>query len=212
MKKITEIIIAFITVIGIIETAEAQQGFNVSVKGTPQFSTLTGDVASGLNKKSTFKASYGVGAEYNFTDNYGLGMDILLASQGQKYKVTILEFQQKLSYIKVPVYFTYVTDPSKTASFYGKIGPQIGFLTAAKYNALGLKPNNKFMYKDVVFGGMANAGVQFRLNEKLFLQTGLYFDYDFSNAVISDIAGVNINIVSAHNMNAGVQLGLKYRF
>jgi hypothetical protein len=213
MKKLMLAAIAIFGIFaGLSEKAHAQQGFSLSVKGTPNFSILDADLLNSLNKKATFKANFGVGAEYNITDNYGVGMDLLYALQGQKYRITILEVQQKLSYIKVPVYFSYYTDPSKTASFYGKVGPQFNFLTSARYTGFGLQPNNKFMFKDVVIGAMVNAGVQFRLSEQLALQTGLYFDYDLSNAVINDVAGVNINITNAHNMNAGLQVGLKYSF
>lgn len=212
MKKLLAATLTILCLIGVSERSIAQQGFSLSVKATPSFSFLNADLLNSLNKETTFKSNFGVGAEYNFTDNYGIGMDVLYSLQGQKYRVTILEVQQKLSYVKVPIYFSYYADPNKTASFYGKIGPQIGFLTSARYTGFGLKPNNKFMYKDVVIGAMANAGVQFRLSDQLFLQTGLYFDYDLSNAVINDVAGVNINMTNAHSMNAGVQIGVKYQF
>lgn len=212
MKRMLITAMTILSMVGLVTSAQAQQGFNLSVKATPNVSFLDADGLNSLNKKATFKANFGVGAEYNFTDNYGIGMDVLYATQGQKYRITILEFQQKLSYVKVPIYFSYNADPSRPASFYGKIGPQISFLTSAKYTGVGLAPNNKFMFKDVVIGAMATAGMQFRLNEQMFLQTGVYFDYDLSNAALKDIAGVNVNIVNARNMNAGLQIGLKYNF
>ena len=59
---------------------------------------------------------------------------------------------------------------------------------------------------------MANAGVQFRLNSNLFLQTGLNFDYGFSNAENKDYTGFTPGRANTSNMTTGVQVGLKYQF
>ena len=42
------------------------------------------------------------------------------------------EYNQKVNYIKVPVYFTYNSNPAKFISFSGKIGPQVSFLSTSK--------------------------------------------------------------------------------
>lgn len=193
----------------------AQQGFNLSVKATPQFSFLQNsddDDNSAIEKKATFNTNFGVGAGYNFTDNIGIGLDVLYSLQGQKTKVSGAEVNQKLEYLKVPVYFTYNTDASKVVSFYGKIGPQLSFLTNAKVETNGSDKDvkNKDKYEDVTFGGAAIAGVQFKLSQNFYLQTGLYFDYDFTNAEDKDFAGYTSGRANTYNMNAGLQVGLKY--
>ena len=218
MKKFLMSAFAIAMLTGIGSGAMAQKGFNLSVKATPQFSFLQNsddNDDSNIERKATFNTNFGIGAGYNFNDNMGIGADVLYSLQGQKYEVAGAEFEQKLEYVKVPVFFTYNTDASKTTSFYGKIGPQVSFLTNAKMTAVDSKETfveNKDRYEDVTIGGMANAGVQFRLSPNIFLQTGLNFDYDFSNAESKDYPVVIAGRANTSNMTAGVQIGLKYQF
>lgn len=215
MKRVLMTAAVAVALMGITTNAGAQKGFNLSVKGTPQFTWLQNEDDSDnsqLDRKATFKTNFGIGAGYHFTKNYGVGLDVLYSLQGQKYEVNGAELTQKLDYLKVPVYFTYNTDPSKKVSFVGKLGPQVSFLTNAKLEGVdGNELDNKEVYNDVTVGGMANAGVQFRLSTNLFLQTGLYFDYDFTNAEDEDYVDYNNGRASTHNMGAGVQVGLKYQ-
>ncbi len=218
MKKFLMSAFAVAVLTGVGSNAMAQKGFNLSVKATPQFSFLQNsddNVNSTIERKATFNTNFGVGAGYNFNENIGIGADVLYSLQGQKYEVSGAEFNQKLEYVKVPVFFSYNTDPSKTTSFYGKIGPQVSFLANAKMTALDGKDafvENKDRYEDVTFGGMANAGVQFKLSPNIFLQTGLNFDYDFSNAENKNFPVVVAGRANTSNMTAGVQVGLKYQF
>ena len=67
--------------------ANAQQGFSLSVKTTPQFSFLQNsddNDNSNLEKKATFNANFGIGAGYNFTNQLGVGLDVLYSLQGQR--------------------------------------------------------------------------------------------------------------------------------
>lgn len=218
MKKIAMSVMAMAMMTGLAINANAQKGFNLSVKATPQFSFLQNsddNDNSAIEKKATFNTNFGIGAEYNFTENYGLGADVLYSLQGQKYETAGVETQQKLEYVKVPVFFAYNSNPNATTSFYGKIGPQVSFLTNAKVTDTEGKKDfmdNKDAYEKVTFGGMANAGVQFRLSENMFLQTGVNFDYDFTNAEDKDYSAFPSGRANTNNMTAGVQVGLKYRF
>ena len=218
MKKILMSAFAVAVMTGVGSNAMAQKGFNLSVKATPQFSFLQNsddNDDSKIERKATFNTNFGIGAGYNFNENMGIGADVLYSLQGQKYDVSGVELNQKLEYVKVPVFFSYNTDASKTTSFYGKIGPQVSFLTNAKITAPDGKDafvENKDRYEDVTFGGMANAGVQFKLSPNIFLQTGLNFDYDFTNAENKDFPLVVAGRANTSNITAGVQIGLKYQF
>src|SRR5699024_9166715 len=111
-----------------------------------------------------------------------------------------------------PVYFTYNTDPSKLVSFYGKIGPQISFLTKAQYSFNeGKSFDNKDAFESVFFGGMVDLGAQFRLHSNLYLSAGLNFDYDFTNAENEDHFSYVKGRANTSNMTAGVHIGLKYQ-
>lgn len=217
MKKIlmSAMTIALMTVSA--STVMAQKGLSVSVKATPQFSFLQNsddNDNSTIEKKATFNTNFGVGAGYNFTDNVGVGLDVLYSLQGEKSEVLGQEVNQKLEYLKVPLYLAFNTDASKTVSFLGKVGPQVSFLTNAKISqgASGASIENKNKFEKATFGAMANAGVQFKLTPNIFLLSGLQFDYDFTNAEDKDFAGFASGRSNTYNMTAGVQVGLKYRF
>jgi len=209
--------IAISVMAGATSKVMAQEGFSLNLKATPLFSFLQNsndNNNSAVKKKATINANFGLGTSYNFSDNAGVGLDVLYALQGQKTEVAGLESNQKLEYLKIPVYFSYNTGASKVVSFYGKIGPQVSFLTNAKIN-VGKNDDfikNKDKFEDVVFGGMAIAGVQFKLSQDIYLQTGLYFDYDFTNAEDKDYPGFTAGRVNTYNMNAGLQVELKYSF
>lgn len=211
MKKILMSTMAVAIMSGFGMSASAQKGFNLSVKATPQFSFLQNsddNDNSKIDRKATINTNFGIGAGYNFDANYGIGLDALYSLQGQKYEVSGIEATQKLEYVKIPVYFAYNTDATKTTSFYGKIGPQVSLLTNAKLD----DKDNKDAFEKATFGGMANAGVQFKLGSNMYLQTGLNFDYDFTNAEDKDFAGYTAGRANTSNMTAGVQVGLKYQF
>ena len=125
MKKIflAALVLAVFTVN---KKANAQQGFSVSVKTTPQFSFLQNkdDRDNGsIEQKATVNANFGIGAGYNFTPALGVGMDVLYSLQGQRYEINGIEANRKVDYVKIPVYFTYNRNPDKPVSFIGKIGP-----------------------------------------------------------------------------------------
>ncbi len=76
----------------------AQKGFNVSVKATPEFSFLLNkdDHDNNLySSKATFNTNFGVGAGYNFTKNIGVAIDGLYSMQGQKYKLSGKDYNQE---------------------------------------------------------------------------------------------------------------------
>jgi hypothetical protein len=196
--------------------ANAQQGFSVSVKTTPQFSFLQNKDDrdnSSIEQKATVKANFGIGAGYNFTPALGVGMDILYSLQGQRYEINGIEANRNVDYVKIPVYFTYNRNPDKPVSFIGKIGPQVSVLTNSKLtdnNGHTLKSNTNDFYKDVTFGGMAAGGAQFKLDRRLFLTTMARFDYDFTNAEDHNNTYYPVGRAKTHNMTTGMEVGLKY--
>lgn len=169
--------------------------------------------APDFKRKATFGASFGVGAGYNFTNNLGLGLDVLYSIQGQKYEVNGVEFNQKVNYLKIPLMFTYNTNPSAPVVFTAKAGPQLGLRMGAKVTD---SDNNdiigdaKDMYSSVDFGAVAGAGVRFALTQKLSLDAGIRFDYSFTNAENSDYVHYAPGRANTNNMTAGIELGLRY--
>ncbi|HWJ26299.1 MAG TPA: outer membrane beta-barrel protein [Flavisolibacter sp.] len=196
--------------------AEAQKGFSLSVKATPQFSFLQNsddNNNSSIEKKATFNTNFGIGAGYDFNKNIGVALDVLYSLQGQRYTTNDVEVNQKVNYIKVPVYFTYNTDPSKPVSFIAKVGPQVSFLTGSKLadkDGNDIVSDTKDAYKSATFGGAAGAGVQFKLSSNLFLNTNVRFDYDFTNAEDDSYISYPQGRAKTYNMTTGLEVGLKY--
>ena len=194
----------------------AQKGFNLSVKATPQFSFLLNkdDNDNNLyNSKATFNTNFGIGAGYNFTKNIGVAIDGLYSMQGQKYELSGEEYNQKVNYVKVPVYFTYNTNPQKSISFSGKIGPQVSFLTTSKLtndDGKDLVGDTNDRYEKATFGGAAEAGIQLRMDRNLFLTAGVKFDVDFTNAEDKDYTSYPSGRAETYNMTSGLEVGFKY--
>jgi len=214
MKKVFmfSLLIAGLT----IYKANAQQGFSLSVKGNPQFSFLQNkddNNNSNYSTKGTFNASFGLGGEYGFNNHFGVGIDALYSLQGQRYVLNNIEFNQKVNYIKVPVYFTYNSDASKPISFVGKIGPQVSFLTDAKLsnkNGDKIQVNDKDRYNTVTFGGVAEAGAQYKIASQMYLTTLVRFDYDFTNAEDDTFSGYPAGRAKTYNSTIGLEVGFKY--
>ncbi len=216
MNKNLMTLLTVVLMAGFSINAKAQTGFNVSLKATPQFSFLLNQDDfdnSSIEKDATFRANFGIGAGYNFSQNIGIGLDVLYGLQGQKMKVSGIEVDQRLDYVKIPLYLSYNSDPTKSIGFYGNIGPQINILARAE-TSLGDSDqflDNKDKYQAITFGGMVTVGSRFKLTEKLSLQTGLYFDIDFMNAEDKDFPGYSKGRADTYNMNTGIQVGLKYQ-
>jgi Outer membrane protein beta-barrel domain len=194
----------------------AQKGFSLSVKATPQISSLQNEDDNDnsiLDRKATFNGSFGIGAGYNFTERLGFGTDVLYSLQGQRYKINGVEINQRVNYVKIPLYLSYNGDASKPISFIGKFGPQVSILANSKVTDKDdweLNPDTKDRYKDITFGAMASAGAQFRLDKKLFLFTTTRFDYDFTNAEDDSYRHYPSGRATTYNMTAGLEIGFKY--
>jgi opacity protein-like surface antigen len=74
-----------------------------------------------------------------------------------------------------------------------------------------VKTDTKNQYKDITFGGVANAGVEFNLSKTLALATGVRFDYDFTNAEDKNAASYPANRAKTYNSTLGLEIGLKYK-
>lgn len=215
MKKFTWTALAVAAFLMSYDT-NAQEGFSLSVKATPQLSFLQNQDDNDNNlidRKATFNASFGIGAGYNFTKRLGVGMDVLYSLQGQRYKINGVETNQKVNYVKIPLYFSYNSDASKTISFIGKVGPQISILADSKLTDKDgdkINPDTKDRYNNVIFGAMAAAGAQFKLNNKLYLTTMTRFDYDFTNAEDNSYRYYAAGRAKTYNMTTGLEVGLKY--
>ncbi|MGN6343221.1 MAG: porin family protein [Ginsengibacter sp.] len=215
-KGIIFISLSVMMIMAMIQNVNAQKGFNLSVKATPEFSFLLNkdDNDNSLyDSKATFNTNFGIGAGYNFTGNIGVAIDGLYSLQGQKYKLSGNDYNQKVNYIKVPVYFTYNTNPQKSISFSGKIGPQVSFLSTSKLtndDGKDVVSNTDDRFEKTTFGGAAEAGIRIKLQKTLYLTAGVRFDVDFTNAEDKDYSLYPAGRAKTYNMTSGLEVGLTY--
>lgn len=197
-------------------TVSAQEGLNLSVKGIGQTSWMLNadnSDASTFDYKTTIVPAFGLGVGYGLTDRMGVGLDVLYSMQGQRSEVSGAEFFQRNDYLKIPLMFTWNTDPSKGTMFLAKVGPQLGLLTGSKLeNGDGetLVDDTKDSYMSTDFGAMLSLGASFRLTENLRLNTSLRGDYMFTNAEDEDAAGYTAGRAATNNATGGLEVGLTY--
>lgn len=196
--------------------AAGQKGWSLSVVSTPQFSFLNNSDdrdSSKIDQRATFRVNFGAGVAYHFTSNAGIGLDVLYSLQGQRYKISGKETNQKQAYLKIPLYFVYTSNASQSVSFIGKIGPQLSILTNSKLTDgmdNDINSDTEDWYKEVTVGGMIGGGTQFRLNSSLFLTTIARFDYDFTNAEDDGSKHWPKGRAETHNITTGLEIGLKF--
>jgi opacity protein-like surface antigen len=214
MKK--AIILSTLTLLTFSTTSFAQKGFHIGVQGAPQLSMMNN--ADNKDDKTieltpAFGVSFGINGGYNFNKNMGIATEVVYSIQGQKYTVAGVDMTQRVNYLKVPVLFSYNTNPASKVMFTAKAGPQIGIKLSSKVNdgdgeTIIDDTNEKF--EDLTFGATAGAGARINLAKNLFLDAGLRFDYAFTNAENEDYIGYPTGRATTYNMNAGVEVGLKY--
>jgi hypothetical protein len=136
----------------------AQQGaFRIGAALLPQSSFLfnADDAKAGskvIGRPLTLGFAGGLSASYHFTDNLGVGLDVLFSNQGQRYQgvsyikaelsfgddTTYLNIpvdytaRTTLNYLKVPAYFYFNTDPNAKVFFTAFLGPQVNLLISYK--------------------------------------------------------------------------------
>ena len=203
-----------IALLASLNTIQAQQQWSLSVKGTPHLAWMHNSDDNdlpGYESKSKFAANFGLGVEYAFSTKFGIGLDALYSLQGRKFDYSGTEFNQKNDYIKIPLYASYKAPLGKSVAFVGKLGPQLSILTNSELKTGNQQTDTKDQYKDLTFGGMANAGVEFALAKKILLSSAVRFDYDFTNAEDKEFASYPAGRAKTYNSTLGLEIGLKYR-
>ncbi|GIV33954.1 MAG: hypothetical protein KatS3mg031_1489 [Chitinophagales bacterium] len=116
----------------------AQEGFHAGFKVTPQSTWMINDDNSdnsNYNYVSTWGIAYGPSFAYFFKPSVGVGMDVILSHQGQKFeerKTNAQINQLRLRYVKLPLLLHFSSSPELPVQFIGYTGPQFGFLTKAE--------------------------------------------------------------------------------
>lgn len=214
------------------QTVTAQQSMLIGVEGTPQMSWLYNEDDrdnKAYKEVNTLNGSFGVSWQFNFTNMLGIGVNGLYSYQGQRYELNGVERVKKIEYVKIPVMFVYTSDINSDIMFIGKIGPQLGLITQARFTDKegdDIIIDHKSAYEDFDISGVISAGIGFKLGENFILDASLRGDCGFTDAEDKDYK-LNINNPTVavngngsestisnramtSNATAGVTVGIRY--
>ena len=230
MKNSALIVALFATGIMIsFNNVQAQKGLQKGVEASPQFSYLVNqaDIDSDRYRtKHAFNGGFGISTQVGFTENLGIGLNVLYSWQGDKYEWRGIERYKMVEYVKIPLMFTVSVPLGMDMLFLGKIGPQIGILTDAKLlNANGTEIISDYSdaFKSADVSGMISFGLGYQISDKLIFDWSLRYDVGLTNAEddtyphnIHNPFDVAVPAPSSSprsntsNMTLGFSLGLRY--
>ena len=216
------------------KNADAQQGIQIGIEGTPQMSWIINNddqTNQQFEYQNTLSGSFGISGQYGFTKNMGIGLNALYSIQGQRFKLSGIERTKQIEYLKIPLMFNYNYEFNNDIKFIGKIGPQLGVLTNAKLidkDGGDIVGNHKEAYEDYDFEGVIYAGIGYKINENIYIDASLRFDYGFTDAENKNYTkninnpyeliktnGYSTNNNSrkfANNITSGLSFGIRYVF
>jgi opacity protein-like surface antigen len=169
----------------------------------------------GADYKSKSGTAFGMNGGYNFNRHIGIGTEVTYSTIRQRYIDNSSSYTQKFNYLKVPVLFTYNTNPERKFMFTAKAGPQLGILLKSKITDASnsaLNGNTKDQYRKLTFGAMAGAGIRMRMADNIYLDAGLHVDGTISNTEDKGYKGYTASRSKTHDLNAGLEVGIKYFF
>ncbi|RYD76390.1 MAG: PorT family protein, partial [Sphingobacteriales bacterium] len=207
----------------------AQKGFHIGANASAVNSYLVDDSLYGdVSYKPTFTLGpvIGFAAGNNFTNQFGLEVEVNYARLGQGYeyidsinmpKTVTNSGKITLDYIQVPVLLKFTGGDYKTR-FSAMFGPQLGFLSSAwnrKGNSGALPAKQDFNKMDI--GMLLTFGGDISLTNDLYLNLGLRFYYGFKEVnkvpyVVAKEENVNPPKDNLLNAYGGLNVGLHYLF
>lgn len=189
-------------------------GLGMSTAAQAQYRGRGGKVSLGVKAGASLTDFVGADAKNVFNNRFGfhagvfanIGLSKLVAFQPELLysqkgaKTNAVDINYRLHYIDVPLAFHINTD-----GFFFEVGPQVGFLAAAKLEngSASVDINN---YKAIDFGYLAGLGYQMKHG----LGAGLRYNGAFTNFPESVTAG-NVTVQSRVR-NSAFQLYATYSF
>lgn len=145
--------LALALTLGVAGAAQAQSA-RFGVKAGASLTSFTGKDSDGAKNKFGFNG--GVMANFALNDMFSIQPEVLYSMKGSKADGSN-DGQFNLNYIDVPVLAKIAT--GETGLFF-ELGPQIGFLAAAKAKSNSLSVDVKDSFNSVDFGYAAGLGFQ----------------------------------------------------
>lgn len=232
MKKIIFTILSIFFALNIFAQSK-QASFTVGLMGMGKNTWLfNNNIFDRPNSEQEVEASlgtsFGVNMSIYFTQNIGVGLDILYATHNQKFNgttdvLTKTPYNSKIHFssIDIPLYLRLSTN----GGAYFELGSYFSMITGATYSqesSLSLFNGSKDI-KAFTSGFNAapllGLGIDINLTDNLILSPGLRFSYGLSDVAGVDGQGVDLtNTVKyptyekTHTLSGGLLVGLVYRF
>ncbi|MDZ7646149.1 MAG: porin family protein [Cytophagales bacterium] len=174
-------------------TASAQN-VNFGVKGGLNLYNIENDNSAEYDTKTGFH--FGILLHIHVAQHFAVQPELLYSVQGAKYTSSIGDINLKLEYTNLPFMLQYMFDNGFRLS----AGPQIGFLTNAKYELNGVSVDVKDDFAKIDFA--IGAGIGY-IHPPSGWGVDARYNYGISN--------INEN-GSVESFNRGFQLGVLYQF
>jgi hypothetical protein len=169
-------------------TSQAQDRIQIGVQYSPQFTSLVNfDDRSNpyFEYLNTTHSSFGASLQYQYTSELALGIDLTYSIQGQRYKYIGIEGDKRVDYVKIPFLLVYSSELPTDILFIAKGGLQLGILTRAKLtdkDGGDIVSDQSNAYAKYDYSVFMAAGLGYKLDERIFMDFELKFDYSFTNA------------------------------
>ncbi len=219
MKKAILLSMMSVAAIFTIATSvRAQQGFYAGAQIGDRLSYMFNQTDAdkpGVDYKSNRGYAVGINAGYIFSKRMGIGTEITYSSTRQRYMDSGVQYTQNFQYLKVPVLFTYNSNPEKKIMFTAKAGPQVGMrlnTSISKSTKSQLNGNTNDQYEKFTYGALVGAGIRVRLNSSLYLDAGIHLDGSITNAEDTDYVNYEAGRSKTYDLNRGLECGFIYFF
>jgi len=220
MKKLLIIGAAlFIQSSGMAQTMEISA--KGAIKGTGIFNQEISDAGDELDYKlPALGYSAGAGFSFFFTPSLGVGVELLTAQHVGKYQGVIgtvnYEAETKIKSIDVPILFKVQT---KSGGSFLDLGIQYSMINKVTSSSTGsTESDDTKAYNSSNLAAVLGFGINIDLTQKLFLTTGLRFEYGLSDIISSNSLYDSYGDVNGDGKRsktftgaAGLNVGLMYR-
>lgn len=198
-------ILVLLTLLSMVTAAQAQRrgrssrDMSLGLKAGASLTSFTGaDASNKFDNRFGFHA--GVFANIGLTSLFAFQPELIYSQKGAKAQ-TVVDYGQRLHYLDVPLAFHVNAD-----GLFFELGPQLGFLVAARQQAGSVSYDETGRYNTVDFGYLAGLGYQ----RKQGLGVGLRYNGGFTNVEKAAMSGPIT--VQARQRNSAFQLYLTYSF
>lgn len=204
---------------------QAQEGIHFGLRMMPMASFVMNqddyDIGKALDIVPTFRVGVGLHGAYHFSDYAGVAASPWLGTWGQKYEGTpdtvLLEWDQRMSYLRVPLVIRVNTTPDAVAMFVLETGPEFGILTGVSTESATSVQDPyqvvKENFNSTDFSWVLRFGAGFNISDNIKLDFLIAANYGLSEIEAADykatrIAGADRRIT--RNASPGVVIGLNY--